>query len=156
MLNMSAKFDDRELQKSLNGFMNRSSKKERKTLAAIFSVEVDKDIQDHFRKSQGPDGKWKPWSDEYAAFMQKIGKGGNNILMDSGHLRSGFKKNNNRIEKGNIIWFNNATTKGGFPYAFAHDEGGPILPQRGFMWMSMNTLTKIAKLAARFMAKGKK
>lgn len=121
-----------------------------KGFGMALSAVVFRDIMDHFESEKGPDGAWSPWSAFYADHMQRIGKGGNKILQDSGHLRQAFQPTNYRASSDGITWFNPAKTKKGFPYAFAHDEGGPKLPARTFMWLSEDASEKIAQVTLDF------
>ena len=71
--------------------------------------------------------------------MRRIGKQGNNILRDERRLERTFTAHGEtswRGVAGGIVFFNNAKTKNGFPYAAAHNVGGPKLPKRRFMWLS--------------------
>lgn len=136
------------------------------------------DVIDHFEKERGPKGKWPKWSKSYrdaiagkVAFRIINGRtvplspGGKvkmkpprekgKKLQDTGRLRNTLMtvKNSARISKG-IILFNPGKVKGGFPYAKAHNEGGPKLPQREYMWLSLKAMNTIAKFTARFMADG--
>jgi len=155
-----ATFKDKEwkkvreaLGKKLKSLNTVKKSKEKKTLSAIISIPVFKDIIRHFEKEAGPKGKWKSWSTSYSDHMKKIGKGGNKILQDSGRLRQSFlktKSNKNvsgsRSVKKGILYFNNAKTAGGFAYAAAHNKGGKRLPQRKFMWLSTKALRNISKV----------
>lgn len=109
----------------------------------LLSAIVYEDIIRHFEQQMGSGGPWAQWSPFYKEQMDKQGKGGNKILQDTGRLRNNFQPNSRRKVKNGILWFNNATTKGGFPYAAAHDIGGPILPKRDFMWLSKAGFDKI-------------
>ena len=123
----------------------------RKTFGAIVSSKVYADIMDHFAKEQGPGGKWQPWSAAYAEHLAKSGKGGNMILQDSGRLRQSFAPTSWVGNDDGILFFNNAKTKGGFPYAKAHNEGGPRLPQRQFMWLSERGLDGIIDVVEKWL-----
>jgi phage gpG-like protein len=114
-----------------------------KEFSAIVASVVFADIMDHFAKESGPSGKWTAWSKIYAQHMQRTGKQGNLILQDSGRLRQSFTPTNWRNDRGGIVFYNNAKTKSGFPYAAAHDTGGPKLPKRQFMWLSPTGMVKI-------------
>ena len=119
----------------------------------LASVIVYRDVLDHFEKEAGPNGKWEHWSFLYTVQMEKRGKGGNKILQDSGRLRNNFKPTNVRGGKDGTVWFNDATTKSGFPYAHAHNEGEGNLPKREFMWFSEKALDKLAEQTLKFLVK---
>lgn len=118
---------------------------------------VFQDIMDHFDKERGPTKKWPGWSKVYAQRMARVGKGGNKILQDNGHLRQSFKPTNWRKKSKGLEWYNNARTAKGFPYAYAHNEGsegGSPLPKREFMWLSKAAAERIAQLTAVWMLSG--
>lgn len=120
-------------------------------IAGAFSAIIFRDIMSHFERGEGPDAKpWEKWSDVYQKHMEKIGKSGNRILQDTGHLRQAFLPTNYRKVGEGILWFNPAKTKGGFPYAYAHNEGGPKLPARTFMWTSDDASEKLAQVTLDF------
>ncbi len=104
----------------------------------LLNAIVFKDVIRHFETESGPAGRWQAWSARYA----KKRKGGK-ILQDTGKLRNAFKPTNFRKDDNGIVWFNDAKTKKGFPYAFAHDTGGPKLPKRSFMWLSNDAIKQI-------------
>lgn len=116
----------------------------------LLSAIIFKDVIDHFEKEEGPQGGWQEWSSMYRDHMQKIGKGGNKILQDSGHLRQAFTPTSYRKVGEGILWFNPAKTKSGFPYAYAHNEGGKKLPARTFMWISDEATEKVSEVALNF------
>lgn len=128
----------------------------KKSYADMVSAFVFQDIMDHFEKEMGSQEKWERWSDAYDEHMIKIGKGANNILQDTGRLRNSFVPTNWRREGAKIVWFNNAKTSDGFPYAAAHDRGRGKLPKRDFMWLSKNAKSDISKATLDFIEKGKK
>jgi phage gpG-like protein len=71
--------------------------------------------------------------------LAKIGRAGNKKLQFSGKLRQSFTPQSFRTAPNQIIFFNNAQTKGGYAYAAGHDEGGSTPgrpPKRKFMWLS--------------------
>lgn len=110
---------------------------------ALLSAVVFSDVMDHFKKEEGEDGKWTPWSSVYAAHMKRIGKSGNKLLQFSGKMRNSFQPTQYRPSSAGILWYNNAKTSSGFPYAAAHNEGGKKLPQRQFMWLSDKGMERI-------------
>lgn len=121
-------------------------------LAGIISATVFQDIINHFDQQEGKSGPWAAWSKSYSAYMDSIDKGGNRILQDSGRLRQSFQPSNYKVQGGGILFFNKAATKSGFPYAAAHDTGGPRLPKRQFMWMSSDAMDSIAQQTMKWLS----
>jgi phage gpG-like protein len=110
------------------------------------AVHVFQDLIDHFKKEEGPQGKWKPWSKIYREHMQRIGKGGNNILQDTGRLRGGIQATNYQARRDGVSWYNRV------PYAAAHEYGTKRLPKRPFMWLSKAAMKKISDVTLGFIA----
>lgn len=137
-MSFEVEFKDEKLSQFLKNITNnlRYVKNGHKKFMGLMSKVVFADVMDHFKKQEGPDGKWEKWSSLYAEHMERIGKGGNKILQDNGALRQNFKPTKVRYQNQGIIWFNDAKVSGGFPYAFAHNEGSKKLPKREFMWAS--------------------
>ena len=123
----------------------------RKKFGNIIATQVYKDVIQHFAKEEGPTAHWQSWSKAYAEHMRKVGKGNNLILQDTGRLRMSFTPTNWRSNSDGIIFFNNAKTKRGFPYAKAHDDGGPKLPRRQFMWLSDKGMDAIVDIVERWL-----
>jgi len=151
-----AKYDASEIVLFLEEMKGLTTKKNLQRLVKPLSaVVVFPDIMDHFAKELGPDGKWSSWSANYALKLRKQGKGGNRILQDTGFLRQSFfpgsKTAGARVGNGQILWFNSATTKSGFPYAAHHDAGKSDGQRpRKFMWISDGALDKAAGLLLEF------
>jgi phage gpG-like protein len=122
-----------------------------KALAGILATPVFRDVVKHFEEERGPEGGWPEWSSVYAEHMDKIGKGGNKILQDTGRLRQSYMISNYRASSEGVVFYNPAKTKGGFPYAQAHDEGGGKLPQRKFMWLSDVAMESVAEQTLQWM-----
>jgi len=123
--------------------------KKHKEVIGLFSSVVYRDIMSHFKNETGPDGKWKHWSFAYTLFMEKIGKGGNKILQDTGRLRQTFVPQKYRTSDAGVLFYNNAKTKGGFEYAEHHDKTRP------FMWLSDKGAEDISKNVLAFMLEDK-
>lgn len=142
---LEAIFDDREMQSLLSTIKDRfrNNAQANKQLATIVFARVEKNVIHHFNTQSGPTGKWKAWSTAYRSHMNRIGKGGNLILTDTAKMRRGLRVAPTQPSDGILFW-NPSKTSSGFPYAKAHDEGGPKLPQRKFMWISDPTLESIA------------
>jgi phage gpG-like protein len=146
-------FDDKQWQDILRKLNKKYEDiKNRKEFGGLISSTVYQDIMDHFEKEQGPDGKWKQWSDSYESHLRKIGRSGNKKLQFSGKLRQTFTPAKWRGVPDGILFFNNARTKNGFPYASAHDDGGGKLPQRKFMWLSKDGLQKLVEVTLKWLA----
>lgn len=118
----------------------------RKQFGDVIAPTIYGDIMEHFEKESGPDGRWKAWSVMYTKHMKSIGKGGNKILQDKGRLRQSFTPSKWKAKPEGILFVNAAKTKGGFPYAAAHDIGGPKLPKRSFMWLSSKGMVRMIKV----------
>ena len=151
---IAAEFDDKEVKKFFD--QATANLKEikgggKKYLATLGSI-VFRDIVEHFEQQKGPDGTWKAWSNIYAEHMRRTGRGGNKLLQFNGRLRQNFKPTSVRTSSKGVHWYNDARTKSGFPYAFAHDEGmNDRPPQRQFMWLSDKALDEIENQTLEFM-----
>lgn len=167
-------FDDKEVREFLNKIDSRlkNIKGGKKEYTGLLSAIVYGDITRHFEQEQGSEGPWKKWSKSYqdaidgkVAFRKKNGKliafdpsntgikpprKPGNILQDTGRLRQNFKPSKVRRVNQGFLWFNDAQTKSGFPYAAAHDVGGPQLPKRDFMWLSEDAMEKIEAQTLQF------
>ena len=151
--NVVAEFKDKEVKDFLKHLDSRLKdvKDGTKKYGGILSSVVFADVISHFENELGSGGPWKSWTKAYKDKMAKIGKGGNKILQDTGKLRQNFKPQDFKSVKNGILWFNDAHTKSGFPYASAHDKGGGSLPKRDFMWLSGDGIDKISELTLQFM-----
>lgn len=145
MISFVAEFQDKQINDLLDSYIKKvdSIHSIGREIVDIITIVVYADVIDHFRQQRGEKGRWKGWSKGYQKRMANIGKGSNKILQDTGNLRMSFTPRNWRKESDAIVWYNPARTKSGFPYAFAHNEGGPKLPRRDFMWLSPKAITNI-------------
>lgn len=143
----------------------------------LLSSIVFRDIMQHFKDEEGSDGPWEEWSDMYSDHMMKHGGGLGRILQNTGRLRNSVTPGKVRNVPGGYLWYNNAVTakkfekttktttvfgktiskktiktqkSGGFPYAYAHNEGGPKLPKRDFMWLSEEAMDSISEQTLAF------
>lgn len=112
--------------------------------ANILSPLVFKDVVDHFEEERGPKGRWKAWSKAYAEHMERIGKGGNKILQDTGRLRQGFTPSRFRTVSEGILWYNPVK------YARRHDEGDGRAPARPFMWLGSEARESISQITLNY------
>lgn len=148
-------FDDKEVQTLISGLIKKTdaiTKRDQEVIGILSSV-VFRDIMQHFERGEGPDSKWKEWSPRYTKFMTSIGRQNNQILIFNGRLRINFQPTSVRKTADGLLWFNNAKTASGFPYAAAHDEGGPQLPQRKFMWLSDSAISNIEEQIIKYLEK---
>jgi len=142
-----AEFQDEEVRQYLEQLIYRAQNPVQvEEIVGAISAVVFRNIMDHFKNESGSDGEWAAWSKSYARYMNKIGRGGNKKLQFNGKLRQNFMPEKRRLLSDGIEWFNNAKTKSGFPYAAAHNYGGPKLPQREFMWVSDSALDTITEI----------
>lgn len=148
-----AQFDDKEVVEFISNLdkKTKSIKDGKKEYVGLLSAIVYADVIRHFEQERGSNGPWDKWSQFYRDQMEEQGKGGNKILQDTGRLRNTFKPQKNRVVPNGILWFNDAKTKTGFPYAAAHEYGGSRLPMRNFMWLSKQAMDKIGEQTLQFM-----
>lgn len=147
-------FEDESVRELLEGLIMRTKEfkeRDRKIIGILSSV-VYRDIIQHFDRQESSEGPWPKWSASYTKFMSSIGKGGNKLLQDSGRLRQAFQPVSVRKTNEGLLWFNNAKTASGFPYANAHNEGGKRLPKREFMWISDSALSEMEEQLLNFIA----
>lgn len=152
-IDISATFDNKEVRDFLTSVArNYKAISEKKSkFTALLSVIVFQDIMDHFKSEQGPRGAWVEWSRIYIAHLEREGRSGNKKLQYSGRMRNTFTPQKVRTSSQGILWFNNAVTRGGFPYARAHEEGEGRIPARPFMWLSESAINKISEQALQFL-----
>lgn len=150
---IDATFEDKDVAAFLKAMKTRlkAVKGSEKKFVGLLSAIVFRDVQGHFNKEMGSEGPWDSWSISYFDYLEKIGRQNNKKLQFSGNLRQNFKATDYRGTKDGPMWFNDAQTKDGFPYAFAHDEGGDKLPKRDFMWLSDDAVEDISKQTLQFM-----
>jgi len=103
-----------------------------------------KHIDDHFRKEEGPRGKWQSLKKSTIRQRRKRG-GGAKILQDSGRMRGAT---NFKGKKRHVLLFNKVK------YAHYHHDGKGV-PKRRFMWIDNKTRRRMAKRYSRFLVTGK-
>ena len=155
-----AQFDNKVVNKFLSDLSKNYSQvtaRDAKYIGVISALVFEDTIR-HFEAEVGNDGPWEKWSAVYRAHMEKVGKGGNKILQDSGGMRQKMMPIKSgkatRTSKEGIVWYNNAKASGGFPIAYAHDndkDSRGQLPRRSFMWLSDKGLNKISDQTLRFL-----
>lgn len=165
MANSEIKFDDREVVK----FFEKLTKNKKditdgqKAFAGAIGAIVFSDVIRHFENESGPNGKWKDLSPFTKYSRSLTGHWPGQILQVSGTLRKSFTPGAQNGSGGatgyrpiseGIIFFNDAKTKSGYPYAAAHDEGDGRLPQRQFMWLSKNASDNIGKVTLGYLLNG--
>lgn len=146
-------FDSAKVQEFLSNLSSRlrDVKDGEKKYIGLLSAIVFKDVHSHFKSGQGSNGPWQRWSDGHRKQMAKRGRSESNMLQDSMRLFNNFKMTNVRTSEAGPVWFNDAKTKSGFAYAYAHNEGGTQLPKRDFMWLSDQAEEKIGVQTLQFM-----
>jgi len=156
---VSAKFYIRNAKgakKFFDDFKKRSEEIEKKDLdyVRLLSAIVFKDVMKHFEEERKPGGgRWQKWSNSYREMLIRQNRLPKKILQTTGRLRQSFKPTSFRRTKDGVLWYNNAQTFKGFPYAAAHDEGGGKLPQRKFMYLSKKASDDISKQSLKYLEK---
>ena len=145
----SVVIDDADVRRLLTGLIrNVGQVSERsKNYVGLLSAVVMRDIVRHFENQEGPDGRWRAWSQRYTRFMVSVGKGNNLILSDTGRLRQGWQPARYRLAQDGILWFNPVK------YSAMHDQGIPPMPRRQFSWLSKGAITEIEVQTAKFLEK---
>lgn len=141
-----AEFDDKEVQDFIKKLQKKISdiKGGSVVFQSILNATIFKDVDDHYKKTSGPDGPWQSWSPGYALHMSKLGKSGNNILQDTGRLRQGIMPGRSSSEF--IEWINPVE------YASTHNYGDPSrnIPAREFMYLSDLAMEEISEKTLAF------
>jgi phage gpG-like protein len=150
-------FQDAEVKAMLKDLSRKMDdfKEKRRPIVGLMAARVFADVMEHFSDERGPTSDWQDWSDKYDIAMAKRGKSGNKILQDTGRLRQNFKPASYRDVSGGVLWYNNAKTKSGAPYAYYHNEGIGSQPQREFMWLSPKALGKLEDDLLNYMLESK-
>jgi phage gpG-like protein len=140
--------DDREFQKWVQKVLKRlENPTDVKKFVGMVGTFVFKDVMKHFDDEKGPTSKWDDWSESYKTYLRSIGRISNRKLQFSGRMKNSFTPEKYRKNQHSLTWYNNAKTKGGYPYAWGHNYGDGQLPQREFMWLSNDALEKIITTA---------
>ena len=174
---MEVILEDKALREFLKRVTERAKNPQQvEEIKRVIDMIAFQDIIEHFRKEEGPDGSWDPWSSIYSQHMARVGRSGNKILQWNGRLRQNLN-HKSRFKKDGLEWFNNATVssvsrpqsgtssgkshggsepkiaikrRGGsgteYPYAWGHDTGDGKLPARPFMWLSDKAMEKIGDI----------
>jgi phage gpG-like protein len=152
---VSVEFEDANVRRLLKGISTHLDevKNGDKKYTGLVSAIVFADVMDHFQKQQGPSGPWAPWSQLYKKRAQEMGRSeGSNMLKMSGRMRNTFTPDKVRGTSDGPLWFNNARTRAGFPYAYWFDEDPKNKKKRPFMWLSETAMDKISDQTLEFIA----
>jgi len=145
-------FQDKALKKTIEKLEENvnDAKGVDKKFYVFASAIVFREIMNHFKEEQGSKGPWQERSNNPPNYYKDTieGEGFTKILQVSGNLRKSIMpiRRNSQVRKvkDGLMWYTNAKTVSGFPYAAAHDEGWGKLPKRDFMWLSNKGLDRIA------------
>jgi len=93
----------------------------------IASIIAWRDVQDHFKNEEGPEGKWAPLRPSTLAFKKRHGYKG--ILKNEGNLRNSFMYSSTAVD---------AYVGSNLSYLKQHQFGEPKknLPARPPLWLS--------------------
>ena len=103
-----------------------------------------RDVMDHFKRKEGPDGPWEPFSKNTTRKRGKMASA--QLLQDTGTLRSSIKWRN----EGNQVVLYTACNYADYHEHQHKDYGRP--PQRRFLWVSDITLKNILMYVTKFLA----
>lgn len=118
----------------------------KRALRSVVSLFTFKDVVDHFRKEQGPEGRWPALKPSYAKWKRKQGK--TKMLQFTGQLRQGFLPSNIRDnDESSVVLFNPVE------YAGKHDRGEGV-PQRQFMWIGRRAQDLMDKSLVKLIVEG--
>ncbi len=140
---------DRKLRRELNKKLSKL-KSLPKDMTPLMAPTIFGDVMDHFSQEKGPQGSWKPWSQSYKEYMQRIGKSGNKILQDKGNLRQSLipSKGKHKSTKDAGIFYTKVK------YAAIHNFGKPgRMPQRRFMWISKQATDKLISIMLKHLSR---
>jgi len=142
--------------KGLDAFRKKTNKmvkrmKDESKLHKINTLHAMRDIDDHFKKEEGPNNKkWVKWSkktDKGRKFFSSrpTRRGGTKLLQDTGRLKGSFVSV--QIKNGTMI-LNNVK------YASFHQTGTSKMPRRKFLYLSPKARSTIVKRLNRFYFRG--
>lgn len=149
------KIKDAKMKRLLSTMHKRLEKFDKKArdYTAAISSPIFRNLISHFEDaprgtSGGTVGQfvWPAWSQVYAEHMERLGKGGNKLLQDTGRLRQAFLPANqkSKVVSEGILFLNET------PYAGAHDEGTEDIPKRPFMWTDDATMETVGQITLAF------
>ena len=104
-----------------------------------------RDVMDHFRRQEGPDGAWQPFSDRTKRKRGNMSSA--RLLQDTGTLRSSIKWRTNQDNEVELF-----TACGYADYHEHQLSSHKRPPQRRFLWVSDIALKNIVLYVAKFVA----
>lgn len=155
MVNFKATLDSRVFKKFLVSIRKKLGNSN-KMLRIAYATAGFRDIIEHFRKEQGPAGKWRRRSQFTQELYLAINKGAaeppegiprrafnprNKILQLTGNMRQSIEDKKVQNSGRNAI-----TIISNVSYSGKHDEGLEGLPRRKFMWLSSRAMNSMGKI----------
>lgn len=141
-MNVKLKLEDKGWQDYIRGLVKVLSAPD-EYLKKAFLIIWEKEAASHFDNEEGPSGAWAPWSPSYAAYMDRIGQGGNKILQRSGEMKKRTLKDPEivRSRRGLEVF-------SPIEYSGWLDEGNEsgTLPPRPFMWLGDDAQERMANV----------
>ena len=120
----------------------------KRALRSVVAIFGFKDIVDHFRKQEGPGGRWPALAEGYGKWKRKKYPG-RPMLVLSGRLRQSFLPGNIRdVDDSAVSMFNPVE------YSGKHDRGEDGVPERKFMWISRRAQDLMDKALVSTIIKG--
>jgi len=115
-----------------------------------------KDVMEHFKNEEGPDGKWAPLNVSWTLAARRKGKGtgSDKILQDNGDLRRSIQFRSTKTD---------AEVYTGLVYAGTHQYGRKMtirkrtitIPKRPFMWLSDKMKSRLGSIYVNYYVRGR-
>ena len=133
--------EDKELTARLDKIIN--NLKDKLPFHKKALIFMRQDILRHFDEKKGSKGSWQSVSKPYALYKSKKGKNPSNILQFSGQLRQSISEFQRASEDEASIGTNKV-------YGPTHQYGRGNIPQREFLWLSVDAKDKIIEIAKKY------
>jgi len=145
MLNITTKFDDRQVKRALRK-VGKQVRRSKSVMKEIGKREVKKAQQRIKTTKTDPEGRrWAPWSYETLKARQREGNAGRGLLYKSGNLLRRFKY---KVSRRKLTITNTA------PYAKYLQEGRNRMPARRFLGWDGHTTKNMTNRFRRWINRG--
>lgn len=143
-MSVTVRFESREWDNFIR-HIDEKVKEPTKLLRSVMFTWGFKDLDEHFRNEQGPDGRWQPRKESTNRAYDQLGgkyRSSNKILQLSGDLRKSVLPGGAQVsDKGRYA----IAVVSDPDYGGRHNEGSRGMPKREFMWLSDNAVDRMAE-----------